>query len=515
MNWAAFAVTILTGFLMSPFLVRSLGDSVYGVWVLIGSLAGYMGLLDFGITQSTVKYVAEHRARGDQNAINRVVTAGFAVFSVTGFLCLAASLAVASSFNDLFSTPLSRNTAALVVVLAGINLAATFPASVFIGVLRGFQRYDIDALVTSVIIVVRSLLLVALINGGSGILAVSSVTLGFDLLRLGFLVRSAYKLNPELRIGRSYFNWSELGSMFKYSLLAFMIVAGRQVILYTDSIVIGLFLSTSLVTVYFIAARLVSYLRTLVSEMVGVLAPTASELSARQDNVRIRELLIISTKYTLLISLPAAAVFCVLGDRFIELWMGPTYSMSATILIILTVGTIAGLLELPADTVLLGIGRHGQVARFTMLQASVNLLMSILLVRRFGLIGVAVGTTIPMVAFTFVALPLYFRSLGVSLAGYFRRSILLPLTVQTPFLALVIAIKAYLQPASLILFFGEIALAGLPYLFVAWFVCISRTEREAFFRLGKRFGFARGDALKAMPIEAHHENLQAASTTTR
>src|SRR5262249_7257527 len=94
MNWLAFTTTIGVGFLMSPFLIRHLGDGVYGVWVLIGSLGGYMGLLDFGITASTIKYIAEHRAKGDQDSINRVITGGLAVFSFVGLLSFAISIAV-------------------------------------------------------------------------------------------------------------------------------------------------------------------------------------------------------------------------------------------------------------------------------------------------------------------------------------------------------------------------------------------------------------------------------------
>src|SRR5215469_4673315 len=90
-NWLAFIVTIGTGFFMSPFLIRHLGDSVYGVW----SLVGYLGLLDFGITAYTVKYVAEHRARDDQEAINRVITGGLAVYSVMGAIALLISVIVA------------------------------------------------------------------------------------------------------------------------------------------------------------------------------------------------------------------------------------------------------------------------------------------------------------------------------------------------------------------------------------------------------------------------------------
>ncbi|MEW6211249.1 MAG: oligosaccharide flippase family protein, partial [Acidobacteriota bacterium] len=121
MNWVAFAVTMIAGFLMSPFLVRHLGDAVYGVWVLLGSLAGYLGLLDFGLIPSMVKYVAEHRARSDQQAINRLMTVGVVIYSVMGMISLAASLVIAFTFNDIFHTPINDQTAATIVFIAGLN----------------------------------------------------------------------------------------------------------------------------------------------------------------------------------------------------------------------------------------------------------------------------------------------------------------------------------------------------------------------------------------------------------
>src|SRR5215471_12768315 len=313
MNWLAFGATIMAGFLISPFLVRHLGDGVYGVWILLGSLAGYLGVLDFGVTPSTVKYVAEYRARSDQEAINKVVSGGFFIFAIAGCISLAVSVLVAVSFNRIFDSPLSARTAAAVVVLAGVNLAVTFPASVFVGVIRGYQRYDVDSAITSVNIILRSIIIAWLIRGGHGILALAAVTFIFDIVRLVCLVRFAYRLNPDIRIQRKYVDTNELRRLFRFSLYAFVIVVGRQIIFFTDSVVIGFFLSTSMVTFYFIASRLVLYLRMLVTEMVGVLMPTTSDLGARDDHEGIARLLSVSTKYMLLIALPVGAVLLILG----------------------------------------------------------------------------------------------------------------------------------------------------------------------------------------------------------
>ena len=262
-NWAAYAVTIIIGFFMSPFLVHRLGDPVYGVWTLLGSLTGYLGLLDFGITPSTVKKVAEYRAQDDQNAINRVVTGGVAVFLLIGAVSFLLSIIISFYFNDLFPNPLSRETAAALVLLTGLNLAVTFPASVFIGVMRGFQRYDIDAGVSTLALIARSILIVLLLLNGYGIIALAIATFVFDIARLGYLMKRVFEINPELRVARQFFDKEEMRRLFAYSSHFFLIAVGNRINFLTDSIVIGIFLSVAAVTPYSIALRLVTYLREL------------------------------------------------------------------------------------------------------------------------------------------------------------------------------------------------------------------------------------------------------------
>ena len=497
MNWAAFAATIGIGFLMSPFLVRHLGDSIYGVWILVGSLVGYLGLLDFGITPSTVKYVAEYRALGDQRSMNRLVTSSLAVYSVIGCLTLAVSVVVAVFFNRLFVTPLPQATTAAVVMLTGLNLAITFPAAVFVGILRGYQRYDIDSRVTTINVIIRSVIIVTLIVNGYGILALAAVTFVFDMLRLAYLMRWAYRLNPAITIRREYFDKAQLRQLFGYSIFAFLMIVGKKLIFYTDVIVIGIFMPVAAVTLYSIANRLVTYLLQ-VSETMGVLTPTASDMGARNDQAAIKEMLIISTKYMLLIALPVAAVFFVLGDTFISLWMGNEYAGSAVILSILTIAVLAHLLEMPAHTVLLGLGKHQVVACFTLAQALANLALSLALVKPYGLVGVAVGTTIPMVGFTAIAIVVYFKNyLHVSLADYARRSIVMPLVLQAPFIALLFVIKTYGLPGSLVTFFAELAAACIPYLALVFFFCMSATERQAVFTIAERIGFRKKAVIQA------------------
>jgi O-antigen/teichoic acid export membrane protein len=486
-NWTAFLVTLLTGFWMLPFLINNLGASDYGVWVLVGSLAGYLGLLDFGVTQSTVKFIAEHRARGDQDAINRVITGGLAVFTAVGAISLLASLILALFFNRIFHTTLPDATVGLVVILVGLNLAVTFPASVFLGVLRGYQRYDIGAAATSVSILARCIFIYWAITRGYGIVALAALTLLFDVARLAYITYRVRGLNPDIRVGKAYFRREELGRLFGHSFWMFLIMVGDQVNFATDSVIIGLFLSSQAITVYTIAGRLVGYQRSLVVEMVGVLMPAVSALHASDDAAGVRDLMVSGAKWTLLLALPAAGVFFLLGDRFIALWIGKDIAESALLLKILTVGILAHLCEMTVTTTLVGMGRAHVVARWVLAQAAVNLALSLILIKPYGLVGVALGTSISMVLFALISIPVYFRyHLHVPLGDFARRALLPPLWVQIPWIGALFLLRAYVPLPSLGAFFGVLALALPLYGAFVFALCLSPAERAS---VSGRFGF--------------------------
>ena len=74
-NWAAIFLGMAITFVLSPFVVHQLGDTRYGLWAVVGSLVGYLGLLDLGIRVGVTRFVARHEAHGDKDAATADVTA--------------------------------------------------------------------------------------------------------------------------------------------------------------------------------------------------------------------------------------------------------------------------------------------------------------------------------------------------------------------------------------------------------------------------------------------------------
>ena len=68
-SWFALGINVAVGIFLSPFILHRLGDSAFGIWVLIFSITGYYGLFDLGIRSSIVRYASKFAATDDNKEL--------------------------------------------------------------------------------------------------------------------------------------------------------------------------------------------------------------------------------------------------------------------------------------------------------------------------------------------------------------------------------------------------------------------------------------------------------------
>ena len=181
-----------------------------------------------------------------------------------------------------------------------------------------------------------------------------------------------------------------------YSFYLIAINTSRQVINYTDNLVVGALISVTAVTFYTIAGGLLEYARQMVSALGLSFLPMASSMEARGQKDQLRDLLLNGTCATLLVGLPIYTALFFRGDNFIGLWMGQEYAqISGSILQMLLVGQIFLIAQYTNYNILCALGKQKPLALRLAGEAVANLILSIVLARRIGVMGVAVGTLIP------------------------------------------------------------------------------------------------------------------------
>jgi O-antigen/teichoic acid export membrane protein len=251
---------------------------------------------------------------------------------------------------------------------------------------------------------------------------------------------------------------------------------------YSGEVLIGMFMGTTAVTYYAIANGLVHYLSKFIGAMTQVLHPYASDQEARGNTEKLKQIIVQGTKWCLLLVLPIALTYIILGKTFIGLWMGPQYAeMSGTILIIAAIGRIMWLSQSSTGNILLGIGKHKVITSANIATGAASIVLSALLIQRFGLIGVALGTSVALSVFQVFIVMYICKTFRIPIAQYVRDAYLGPLLATIPFSAGLFVIQAFAKPTHLVLFFAEVLLALPLFIIPAYFGCFTAAERQDYF----------------------------------
>ncbi len=481
-NWCSYFITIVIAFFLSPFVVHTLGNTGYGIWILVGSLTGYLGLLDLGIRPAIVRYVSKYKALEDEESINQVVNTSLVVFAIAGLLALLASLILAYLSADIFKVTKDHHAELrLVLVLIGLNVALGFPFGVFNAFLNAWQRFDLNNAIIISAYLVRAGLIVLFLKLGYGLVALALITLSTSMVEYVLRLKYCFKVFPALKIRLSLANKKTLKTIFQFSLFSFIMGVSTLLAYYSDSIVIGYFLSAATITFFAIAANLVEYLKQLVNTVSVTLTPVASTFDALGDSDRMKNLLLVGTKYLLVIILPIGYTYIIMGKTFINLWMGESYGPSSSmVLLILTFSYFGFLSQFISTSIFYGMSKHRFLSLSCLAMSIINVILSIILVKPLGIYGVALGTAIPLAFYGTLFVPAYIcRTLKLKIWVYVKRSFFPPFFASLPFLALILYFENNLRILSLIQFFKLVGFACAVYSLCAFLICLEPPIKRA------------------------------------
>lgn len=484
-NYAGKLFWIATWLFLTPFILSRLGPTDYGLWVLMGSVVAYGALLDFGIGNTLVKYVAEHHARNDTGRIRELIATSLWLYSALGAAAFALCLAVAPLVPDLIDVPpAERAKTVWIIVLTGLAVGVSTPCVTAIAVLRGLQRYDVVNLLESAGTLLFAAAVVGVLLSGGGVLglmaSITVVTLVMQAVSLWCLHRVA----PQIRVGWRGASRVLARQIVAFSTPLFVSQAAAHLKGKTDEFVIAGFLLLRAVTPYSITRKLSEVGQLLTEQFVKVLLPLASELHADNDQARLRGLYLMSSRLSLAVFLPIACALVVLAPAVLTLWVGAEYAQYAYLVTILTAASLVETSQWPANFILQGMGRHRPLAVYAACGGIANLVLSIALVGRLGLAGVAIGTLIPVIFECFAAtLPYTMRTLGVRASEVLRQVFLPTLLPAIPALIVMEALRRAVDVSS-VTSVALVAGAGCA-LYAVEYLCLgaSRIEREVGRRL--------------------------------
>jgi O-antigen/teichoic acid export membrane protein len=464
-SWFSLGVNILVGIFLSPFILHRLGDTAYGIWVLIFSVTGYYGLFDLGIRSSVIRYVSTYTAKRDDEGLARLINTSLGTYTLIGAVAMTVTLVCSLFVNRLFRIPPDfLSTARWLFLMVGTAVSLGFPTGVFGGILEGLLRFYVVNITNLIATLLRATLIILALFHGYGLLTVALITVALPIL--SSLVRAAIvlKILP-LRFGWRYVDRSAFREIANYSAVSFILMIAYKLRFKTDEIVIGTFLSVSAITYFSIGDRLLDYASEVVSSLAQIFVPMSGQSDARGDKDHLRKIMVAGNRACAMIIFPISAVLLILGKSVIEAWVGQRYvAVSYPVLVMLAIPMTCSLAQAASPRILYGMARHRPLAWVTSMESIANLMLSIILIRPFGILGDAAGTTIPLLCTTLFFMPRHLcRVLDIRISTFLREAYTLPLLLIAPSVAALLWMRHWFIAHTYLQVAFQILIGLMPY----------------------------------------------------
>jgi len=382
-------ISILIPLILTPLMVKYLGKEVYGLWVLVGSLIGYFNLSHFGFGTTLLKELSHQE---NPKTVSRYISTVFGFFSVLVLILLPVAFIVAYFYPIWFDIGYSKDTFLLFMIVFAIFIVNllfnTFGTVLFA---KGYLVYKNLISIIGYLVVGFGVSFV--LSKGIGILGVAFVYF-LSAVIVAILNYIYAKKKVKFEISKQLWNKKILEKMTSDSLYYFLISLSVVIVFNTDNIVISSYLTLESVALYAIGFKLVNISQNILFKIVDILVPDISKLYAKKEFKYVLRLHNKIQFYTLLLASIGYGLLYFIGLDIIKLWVGETNILSKDVFnAMLTFAFVHSWVH-TSGVFLNAIGKHKNNAYYALGEAGLNIILSIVLVRYYGLFGVALGTVL-------------------------------------------------------------------------------------------------------------------------
>jgi O-antigen/teichoic acid export membrane protein len=498
-NWVGLVVLAASTALLTPIMIHHLGAVDFGIWVLASSILDYYGLLDLGMRSAMFRYVALFRGGTRREEVDRTFSS--ALLLVTGTAALICLLSVGVSwflprFISLHGT--SPRVLSWLLLLLGISVAVMFPTRMLATYISAHQRWDLYNAAGIANTVTRAIVIVVVLKLGYGILAMAIATVVVAFVSLGQHIVFLLVADPHVRVKIGLVTFDRIRELLVFSMRSLLVSVGDYLRFYSDSAVIASVLGVGLVTPFNVVTRLIECFRSVVVAAGGPVLGTMTELDGGHHHEELREMLLRSTRLLALLSILGGVLLLVDGRALLRIWLGEEFLSAYPLLAVLTVGYMINLTQHPSLLILIAKGKHGPLGWWSIAEGVANIILSIVWGMSHGLLGVAMGTIVPMLVVKIIIQPWYvLNAVEVSAWDYFCKGLGRPLMVGLLFVVVASKISVGAETTGPA-FAATVGAQVIIFLAFAWLLGLTIAERQWLWEYGRQH--LRSSGLRAREL---------------
>ena len=399
LNYAIIIINALVGILYTPYMLRHLGQSEYGLYSLVASVISYLTILDFGMGNAIVRYTAFYRAKGSREELYEMFGTFFILYLFVSILVLLGGFLLYLNVDSFFGNTMTQYellNAKIMIAILIFNLAVSFPMSIFSSIITAYERFVFPKLLTIIRILLNTLVVVILLKYGYKAVSIVIVHTLFNLLSL-YANYLYSKLVLKIKIVFKSFNVRFIKEVSVYSFWIFLNVIMDKIYWSTGQFVLGAVSGTIAVSIFAIAIQLHAMYNQFSTAIASVFLPRVTTLvSTERSDTFISDLFIKTGRIQFCIMSLILSGFICFGKPFILLWAGKEYGESYIISILFFISLFIPLIQNLGITILQARNQMKFRSVLYLIISVISLIFQIFLAKIWGPIGCGVSISVSL-----------------------------------------------------------------------------------------------------------------------
>ena len=405
-----------------PLLLHYLTKDQYGIYQLMGSLIAYLSVMDFGLANTTTRYLSQAYAQHNQSRARAIIGTSRALY-----LVIAGILLAVGGIGYFFITPLYGKTlspadlivAKQIFLLMLVNISITIPSHIFTAAINAHEKFIFLRGLGLVKILLQPLLVWGILSLKASVLNLVLVQTGFNLFVI--LLNYFYcKTRLHVSFPLDFTDKPLMKELTGFSVFIFLHAIMDQVYWRLGQVVLGATSGAAAVATYAIAMQVATFSILLPANMSGVFLPKLSALAAHGDNMAEIDAIFCKVgRLQFMLLMLIITGFAFLGKAFLALWVGPGYSMCYALVLIVMAGYILDATQTVGIPILQALKKHAFRAYVYISMAALNVELCIVLGKRYGEIGCACATAVCLWIGSGLVINWYYAHIGLNLKRFF------------------------------------------------------------------------------------------------
>jgi O-antigen/teichoic acid export membrane protein len=421
LSYANIGLTNIIGLLLTPYIISSLGDSEYGLYTLLGSFIGYLGILDLGLNNAIIRYVSKYRAEGDSKGEENFLGTTFLIYGVISFVIIGLGAVIYYQLSNIFNNSLTSNQiieAKRIFIILIFNLAITLPGGAFTAICNAHQQFVFPRVLQIINYISRTILVFSFLFYYPYALTLVWID---TLLNIVIISITIFYVNKKLKSRIKVHRWSKplVRDIFAYSIWIFLAAIVMRLQWNTGQIVLGVFENTVTVAIFGVGIMLGGYYGAFAGALNTLLLPKATQMSVNNNtssdyNIVIQKVGRLNG-YVLFLILSGFFLF---GKEFIVIWIGITYINSWEIALLVMLAMTMPLLQSFGNSILEAKKKNRFRSLVGIVTVSIAVLVSVFLVPKYHFRGIIYPLFIALILNSLLMSWYYYKIFGFSFMSF-------------------------------------------------------------------------------------------------